>query len=102
MQDPKSEKEKGIRKRQVKGFWTLFLIGMVLVPASIVEILMPAFIDGLCGHVWGSLAAVGNIIGWIYFGLKYRGALSPSIIIWLIPFAFVVMIAVVEFAHLFH
>lgn len=75
--------------------------GIVLVPASLAEILAPAFIAGLCGHVWGLLAAVANIFCWIYFGLKFPMARSTRLIL-LIPFALVVLIAVVEFAHLFH
>lgn len=90
-----------VRKRQVKGFWTLFAIGIVLVPASLAEILAPAFIDGLCGHVWGSLAAVANIIAWIYLGLKFPLAPATRLML-LVPFALVVLIAIVEFAHLFH
>jgi hypothetical protein len=99
MQDSKSQPE--IRKRQVRGFWTLFFLGIVLVPASLAEIFAPAFIAGLCGHVWGSLAAVANIVAWIYFGLKFQIAPSTRLLL-LIPFALVVLVAVVEFAHLFH
>jgi hypothetical protein len=90
-----------MRKRQVRGFWALFFIGIVLVPASLAEILAPFFIDGLCGHIWGSLAAVANIAGWTYYGLRIPVAPSTRLIL-LVPFAFVVLVAVVEFAHLFH
>ena len=101
MNNQDSKLQSDIRKRQVKGFWTLFAISVVLVPALLAEILAPAFIDGLCGHVWGSLAAVANIAAWIYFGLKFPLAPATRLML-LIPFALVVLIAVVEFAHLFH
>jgi hypothetical protein len=90
-----------IRKKQIKGFWILFLISIVLVPISFAEILAPAFIDGFCGHILGSVAAVVNIILWVYFGLRLPIAPSTRLFL-LIPFTLVVLIAIVIFAHLFH
>ena len=67
----------------------------------IVEIAVPVFIDALFGHVWGALAAVLNIIGWLYFGLKSRMAPGTTML-WIFALAYVVTVAVVEFARLFH
>jgi hypothetical protein len=91
-----------IRKRQTRSFWALFLVGLILVPAGLAEILAPAFIDGIFGHRWGSVAAVANIIVWIYLGIKVKLAPSTRVIIWLLPFILVVLIAVIEFGRLFH
>jgi hypothetical protein len=96
MQDSKSQSN-----TQVRLFWRLLFLGVLLFPVSLLEIIVPFFVDGLCGHVWGSLAAIGNIIGWLYFGLK--SPMAPRTrMIWLVAFVFVVLVAIVEFAHLFH
>ena len=84
------------RKARFRFFWI-----RLRSPILIVEILVPFLIDGLCGHFVGSLAAIGNIIGWLYFGLKSHMAPGTRMI-WLAAIAFTVTIAVVEFAHLFH
>jgi hypothetical protein len=97
MQDSKSHLTKNAKDGLGKSFLTLLLKDIAL----LLDMLAPAFIGGLCGHVWGSVAAMGNIIGWVYFGLKSRMA-PASRIIWLVAFAFVVLVAVVEFAHLYH
>jgi hypothetical protein len=102
MQDSNPRQMKTINKRQVRFFWSSLLTNTILFVALFLEILLPAFIDGLFGHVWGSLAAVANIIGWFYYGMKLKVTISTRIFIWVIPFIFVVLIAVVEFAHLFH
>ena len=66
-----------------------------------VEIAVPVFIDRLCGHAWGTVAAVVNIIVWLYFGLKSR--MTPwRMMLWLFAILYVVIVAVVELAHLFH
>jgi hypothetical protein len=66
-----------------------------------VEIVIPVFIGALCGHIWGTIAAVLNIIGWLYFGLKANVSFGLRML-WLFALVYVVIVAVVEFAHLFH
>jgi len=68
----------------------------------IAEIFAPFFIDAFCGHVVGMFAAIANVVGWAYFGLRLKVTLATRIIVWLVPFIFVVLVAVVEVAHLFH
>jgi hypothetical protein len=66
-----------------------------------VEIIVPLVVDKLCGHVWGSVAAVVNIIVWLYFGLKSHVSFGLRML-WLFALVYVVIVAVVEFSHLFH
>jgi len=66
-----------------------------------IEIAIPIFIDALCGHIWGAMAAVLNIIGWLYFGLKAKVSFGLRML-WLFALVYVIIVAVVEFAHLFN
>jgi len=102
MKDSDLQFKNDVRERQRKFFWPLFLRAILIVPTIFLEILAPAIIDGMFGHVWGSVAAVANIIVWIYVGIKIKVTVATRVISWLIPFAFVVLIAVIEFAQLFH
>jgi hypothetical protein len=91
-----------IKKGQSRGFWTSLLTNMVRVPVIIIEIFAPFFIDKFCGHVYGLIAAIANIGIWLYFGLRLRMTIGTRIIIWLIPFLFVILVAIVEIAKFFH
>ena len=54
----------------------------------------------LCGHIWGVVAAVANIILWLSFGLKSR--VSPGLMmLWLAALVYVIIVAVVEFGAAF-
>lgn len=71
------------------------------IPISIIEITAPAGIGAIYGHIWGAATAAVNIIVWLYFGLKSR--MAPwRMMLWLLALVYVVIVAVVEFAHLFH
>lgn len=78
----------------------MLFASIVLVPLLFAETLAPFFIDGLCGHIWGSVVAVLNIGLWMFFVLKRPLAPSTRFIM-LIPLAVVVLVAILEFAHLF-
>lgn len=91
-----------IKSGQSKFSWNLLLINLVGVPVLIIEIFAPFFVDKFCGHVFGLLAAIANIVGWFYFGLRLRMTLSTRVVIWVIPFLFVILVAIVEMAQLFH
>ena len=97
MQESKSQlKTKEIWKDRFQFHW----MGLrVLV--YIAEITAPLFIDALCGPIWGSVAAVANVIVWLYFLRKSRMA-PGTMILWLFALAYVIVVALVEFAHLFH
>jgi hypothetical protein len=89
-----------LKKETWKGrFQSIWIRLSILI--LIVEIAVPFIVDKLCGHVWGSLAAVLNIIAWLYFGLKSRMA-SGTMMLWLFALVYVITVAVVEFAYLFH
>lgn len=96
MQESKPQLKKETWKERLLFHWMGF---RVLV--YIVEIAIPAIIGGLCGYVWGSVAAVVNIVVWLYFGLKSHVSFGLRML-WLFALVYVVMVAVVEFAHLFH
>lgn len=96
MQESKPQLKKEKWKEQLLFHWMGF---RVLV--YIVEIAVPVFIDALCGHIWGAAAAVANIIVWLYLGLKSHMA-PGTMMLWLFALVYVFVVAVVEFAHLFH
>lgn len=64
-------------------------------------IFLPAFIGGLCGHRWGVLMALFNLIAWLYFGLR-RPMSAGSRIIWLLACILVLFVGFVECAYFFH
>jgi len=80
--------------------WAL-CIGAVLLLALVAPFLLGKY----CSHGWGLVAAIADIVGWLYLNQKYFGknrmALSTRII-WLMGFAYIVFAAVFEFTHLPH
>jgi hypothetical protein len=92
--DPQFKKE--MWKDRFRFFWIRFRV-----PVCIVEIAVPFVIDKYCGHIWGSVAAVVNIVAWLYFGIKSHVSFGLRIL-WLFALVYVVMVAVVEFGRLFH
>ena len=66
----------------------------------IIEIAVPFFVDALCGHVWGLLAAIANLVAWLYFGIRSRMA-PGTMMLWVLAIVYVVLVAVVQFAKLF-
>lgn len=96
MQKSKPQLKKETLKERCQFFWMRFR-DLVYV----IEIAVPIFIDVLCGHTWGTVAAVVNIAIWLYFGIKSR--MTPwRMILWLFALVYVITVAVVEFARLFH
>jgi hypothetical protein len=96
MQRLKPQLKKETWKERLKFHWNglRFLVYMA-------EIIVPFVVDALCGHVWGAIAAVVNIIVWLYFGIKSHVSFGLRIM-WTVALVYVVIVAVVEFAHLFH
>lgn len=91
MRESKIQLKKETWKEQLRFHWMGFRVIVY-----IIEIPTPLLIDVLCGHIAGTVAAVLNIIGWLYFGLKAR--LAPGTrMLWLTAFIFVWIVAAVEF-----
>jgi len=65
----------------------------------------PFVIGWYCGHGWGLLAAIADIIGWFYLNINYirkkRLALSTRAI-WLLGLAYLVVVTIFELTHLPH
>jgi hypothetical protein len=96
MQELKPQFKKETLKERLQFFWLGFRFLVYFV-----EIAVPLFIAALCGHVWGAVAAIVNIIIWLYCGIKSHVSFGIRIM-WTVAFVYVVLIAVVEFAHVFH
>src|ERR1041385_9238605 len=96
MQESKPQLKKETWKERLQFHW-MGLRGLVY----IAEITVPLFIDALCGHICGSVAAVANVFVWLYFARKSRMAPGTTVL-WLFAFAYVIVVAVVEFARLSH
>lgn len=96
MHKSKPRLEKETWEGVLRFIWISFSI-----PLSIIAIAVPFVVDKLCGHIWGVVAAVANIILWLSFGLKSR--VSPGLMmLWLAALVYVIIVAVVEFGRLFH
>lgn len=94
--------EKSSREIQARFFWTSFLTNLFRVPALIIVIFLPFLIDRLFGHVVGAIAAAASVVVWLIVGLRLRMTVVTRVVVWLIPFLFVILVAIVEIALLFH
>jgi hypothetical protein len=97
MQEPKLQLKTETWKDRLAFHW-MGLRGPVY---FLITIVIPPAIDTLLGHICGSVAAAATVVIWLYFGLKSRMAPGTRMI-WLVAFVCVVIVAIVEFAHLFH
>jgi hypothetical protein len=96
MQNSMPQLKKETWKERLLFHWIGFRVLVYLA-----EIAVPLLIDALCGHVWGAVASVVNIIIWLYCGIKAHVSFGIRVM-WTVAFVYVVLIAVVEFAHVFH
>jgi hypothetical protein len=82
-------------------FWVLLGIEAIVLLAFVA----PFLIGWYCGHGWGLLTVIADILGWLYLNQKYfrknQLALSTRAI-WLILLAGLAVVAVFEGLHFFH
>lgn len=101
-QNKESKTGKSLREMQVRFFWTSLLTNLFRVPALIIVIFLPFFIDRLLGHLAGAVAAAASVVVWLLIGLRLRMTVATRVVVWLIPFLFVILVAIVEIALFFH
>ena len=82
-------------------FWGFVGIQVVVLLAFIAPLLLGRY----CGHGWGLVAAIGDIVGWLYLSQRYfrkKQLAASTRLIWLLLLACLGVIAVFEFTHLPH
>jgi hypothetical protein len=80
-------------------FWALLGIEAVVLLAFVA----PFVIGRYCGHGWGLLTAIADLVGWFYLSLRCYGKRRLTVstrIIWLLMLVCLVVIAAFELTHL--
>jgi hypothetical protein len=90
-----------MQKPQIDYRFFCMLLGIQAI--VLLAFVAPFLLGRYCGHGWGLLAAIADILGWLYlnqiFFCKKQMALSTRAI-WLILLGGLVVVAVFEFTHL--